>query len=202
VSNSWGGGEFSSETSPSYDGHFNRPGVPITVSSGDAGFGVEFPAASRYVTAVGGTTLNLRSDNTRLSETVWSDAGSGCSGYETKPAWQADTACARRAVADVSADADPATGASVYDSQGYQGRTGWFRVGGTSLSAPLIAGVYALAGNGASTVYGSFPYSHSASLFDVTSGSNGTCGGSYLCTASPGYDGPTGLGTPIGTGAF
>jgi subtilase family serine protease len=75
-------------------------------------------------------------------------------------------------------------------------------VGGTSLSAPLIAAVYALAGNGTSTTHGSYPYSHSGSLYDVTSGSNGSCGGSYLCTAGPGYDGPTGLGTPNGTGAF
>jgi subtilase family serine protease len=202
VSNSWGGSEFSSETSSSYDGHFNRSGVPITVSSGDAGYGVEFPAASRYVTAVGGTTLTLKSDNTRLSETAWSGAGSGCSSYESKPAWQTNAGCATRAVADVSADADPTTGASVYDSQGYQGQRGWFKVGGTSLAAPLIAGVYALAGNATSTTYASFPYSHTGSLNDVTSGTNGSCSGSYLCTASFGYDGPTGLGTPNGTGAF
>jgi subtilase family serine protease len=202
VSNSWGGGEFSSETSSSYDGHFNRPGVPITVSSGDAGYGAEFPAASRYVTAVGGTTLTLGTDNSRLSETAWSGAGSGCSSYETKPAWQTDSSCARRTVADVSADADPSTGASVYDSQGYQGRAGWFTVGGTSLSAPLIAGVYALAGNASSTTYASFLYSHTGSLYDVTSGTNGSCSGNYLCTAQSGYDGPTGLGTPNGTGAF
>jgi subtilase family serine protease len=202
VSNSWGGSEFSSEASSTYDGHFNRPGVPITVSSGDSGYGVEYPAASRYVTAVGGTTLNLTASNTRSSETVWSGTGSGCSAYESKPAWQTDAGCARRAVADVAADADPSTGASVYDSYGYQGQKGWFKVGGTSLSAPLVAAVYALAGNAGSTLYGSYPYSHSASLFDVTSGSNGNCGGSYLCTAGAGYDGPTGLGTPNGTGGF
>jgi len=83
VSNSWGGGESSSETG--YDSHFNRPGVPITVSSGDNGYGVEYPAASQYVTAVGGTTLNLNANNTRSSETAWSGAGSGCSAYEAKP---------------------------------------------------------------------------------------------------------------------
>jgi subtilase family serine protease len=154
------------------------------------------------VTAVGGTTLTLKGDNTRLSETAWSGTGSGCSSYEAKPAWQADPGCARRAVADVSADADPNTGASVYDSQGYSGRRGWFQVGGTSLAAPLIAAVYALAGNAASTTYGSFPYSHTGSLYDVNSGTNGSCSGSYVCTAGLGYDGPTGLGTPNGTGAF
>jgi len=200
VSNSWGAGEFLGETS--YDSHFNHPGVPITVSSGDGGYGVEYPAASQYVTAVGGTTLNLNATNTRASETAWSGAGSGCSAYEPKPSWQTDAGCGRRTVADVSADADPSTGASVYDSAGYSGQSGWFQVGGTSLAAPIVAGVYALAGNGASTSYGSYPYAHATSLFDVLSGSNGSCSPSYLCTAGPGYDGPSGLGTPNGTGGF
>jgi subtilase family serine protease len=199
ISNSYGGSESSSDTS--YDAHFNHPGIPITVSSGDSGYGVEYPAASQYVTAVGGTTLNLNPDNTRASETVWSSAGSGCSAYDPKPSWQTDAGCAKRTVADVSADADPNSGASVYDSYGYQGQKGWFQVGGTSLSAPLIAGVYALAGNGSSTTYGSYPYAHTSSLFDVTSGSNGNCG-TYLCNGGPGYDGPSGLGTPNGTGGF
>jgi hypothetical protein len=64
-----------------------------------------------------------------------------------------------------------------------------------------VATVFALAGN-ASSINGGFPYAHTSALFDVTSGSNGSCGGSYLCTSVPGYDGPTGLGTPNGTGAF
>ena len=205
VSNSWGGSEFSSETS--YDSHFNHTGVPITVSSGDAGYGVEYPASSRYVTAVGGTTLNLNTNNSRLSETAWGGSGSGCSAYESKPSWQLDTGCAKRTVADVSADADPSTGAAVYDSVGYNGQKGWFKVGGTSLSSPLIAAVYALAGNGASTTFGSSPYAHASGLFDVQSGSNGSCGSItsstyYLCTAVSGYDGPTGLGTPVGDGAY
>jgi len=201
VSNSWGGSEFSSETTSAYDGHFNHAGIPITFSSGDGGYGVEYPAASHYVSAVGGTTLTLNANNTRKTETVWAGAGSGCSAYEPKPTWQTDTGCVRRTVADVSADADPNTGAAVYDSVRYQGRSGWFQVGGTSLASPLIAAVYALAGNGANTIDGSYPYSHNG-LFDVTSGSNGSCGGSYLCTGKVGYDGPTGLGTPIGTTAF
>jgi subtilase family serine protease len=205
VSNSWGGSESSSETG--YDTHFNRS-IPITVSSGDNGYGVEYPASSQYVTAVGGTTLKLTGSNTRSSETAWSGAGSGCSAYEPKPSWQHDTGCARRSVADVSADADPNTGAAVYDSTRYctflffNCTTGWYQVGGTSLASPLVAAVYALAGNSGSTTYGSFPYAHTASLFDVLSGSNGSCGGSYLCTAGAGYDGPTGLGSPSGTGGF
>ncbi len=82
------------------------------------------------------------------------------------------------------------------------GDYGWSQVGGTSLSSPLIASVYALAGNSWSVNYGSYSYSHTSSLFDVTSGSDGTCSPTYLCTAGPGYDGPTGNGTPDGTGAF
>jgi subtilase family serine protease len=200
VSNSWGGREFSGELS--YDSHFNHLGHPITFSSGDSGYGVEYPASSQYVTAVGGTTLSLNSNNTYKSETVWSGTGSGCSAYEPKPTWQKDAGCVRRTAVDVAADANPSTGAAVYDSLGYSGRSGWFQVGGTSLSSPLVAGVYALAGNASSTVDGSYPYSHKLYLHDVTSGSNGNCGGSYLCTAKTGYDGPTGNGTPKGTSAF
>src|SRR5438105_2354017 len=96
VSNSYGGGEFFGETASTYEGHYNLPGVAITVSSGDNGYGVEFPAASRYVTAVGGTTLVRDSRPRGWGETVWSGAGSGCSAYVPKPAWQTDTGCARR----------------------------------------------------------------------------------------------------------
>lgn len=200
VSNSWGANEFSSETS--YDSHFNRAGVPITVSSGDAGYGVEYPASSQYVTAVGGTSLTLNSNGARASETVWSGAGSGCSAYEPQSLWQTAlnlSGCAKRIVADVSAVADPNTGAAVYDSVRYQGRSGWFQVGGTSLSAPLVASVYALSGNFVGT--NSIPYNHTTNLFDVISGSNGSCG-TYLCNGTAGYDGPTGLGTPSGVTAF
>jgi subtilase family serine protease len=199
VSNSYGGSEFSDEANQEQR-FFDHPGVAITVSSGDAGFGVEFPAASRFVTAVGGTTLTRASNARGWAESAWSGAGSGCSQFIAKPAWQTDPGCPRRTVADVSAVADPNTGVSVFDSHGYHGQSGWFVVGGTSASAPIIGGVYALAGN--SVTAGSFPYSHTSSLFDVTSGSNGSCSGSYLCTAVAGYDGPTGLGTPNGTGAF
>jgi subtilase family serine protease len=201
VSNSYGGGESSGETTLD-NTYFNHPGVVITASSGDGGYGVEYPAASRYVTAVGGTSLSVDGSNHWVSETAWSGAGSGCSAYEPKPTWQTDSGCARRTVADVSADADPNTGASVYDSVTYSGQSGWFQVGGTSLAAPLIASVYALTGTTANANYGSTPYSHGPSLHDVTSGSNGSCSGSYLCTATSGFDGPTGLGTPNGIAPF
>jgi subtilase family serine protease len=201
VSNSWGGGEFSGEIS--YDSHFAATGIPTTFSSGDNGYGVEYPAASQFVTAVGGTTLNLTSSNTRSSEAVWSGAGSGCSTYEPKPSWQKDSGCLLRTVADVAADADPNTGAAIYDSVSYLGQSGWFQVGGTSLASPIIAATYALAGNGSSTVDASYPYSQTSSLADVTSGNNGSCSPKdYLCTGETGYDAPTGNGTPNGTGAF
>ncbi|MFI6686730.1 putative Ig domain-containing protein [Streptomyces sp. NPDC050485] len=205
VSNSYGGSE--DATDPTSDSsYFNHPGVAITVSSGDSGYGVEYPAASQYVTSVGGTSLSRASNSRGWSESVWGTssggqgAGSGCSAYDPKPSWQTDTGCSKRTVADVSAVADPATGLAVYDS--YQA-TGWNVYGGTSASSPIIAGVYALAGTpAANTNPASYPYAHASSLNDVTSGANGSCSPSYLCTAGPGYDGPTGLGTPNGTAAF
>jgi subtilase family serine protease len=199
ISNSYGGGEYSNEVND--QSHFNHPGIAITVSSGDGGFGVEFPAASRYVTAVGGTTLTRASNSRGWNETVWSGAGSGCSAYITKPSWQTDALCSRRTVADVSAVADPNTGVAVYDTYRLH-PGGWLVFGGTSVSAPIIGGVYALAGNAGSITYGSFSYGNTGSLFDVISGSNGSCGSTYLCTGKSGYDGPTGNGTPNGTGAF
>jgi hypothetical protein len=102
----------------------------------------------------------------------------------------------------VSAVADPNTGVSVYDTYRQSGGGGWLVFGGTSVAAPIIASVYALAGNSSTLTYGSFSYSNAASLNDVVSGSNGTCGSSYLCTAKTGFDGPTGNGTPNGLGAF
>ncbi|MEU0389393.1 S53 family peptidase [Streptomyces chartreusis] len=206
VSNSYGGGESSSDAT--YDSaYFNHPGVAITVSAGDAGYGAEYPAASRYVTAVGGTRLTTSSTTRGWTESVWRTSstegtGSGCSAYDAKPAWQTDTGCAKRMIADVSAVADPATGVSVYDTYGADGQ-GWATYGGTSASAPIIAGVYALAGTPSSGSYpAKFPYANTAALNDVTSGTNGTCATSYFCTARTGYDGPTGWGTPNGVGAF
>lgn len=201
ISNSYGGGESSADTG--YDSsYFKHPGVAITVSSGDSGYGVEYPAASQYVTAVGGTALSKASNSRGWSETAWNGAGSGCSKYDPKPSWQtAATKCAKRAVADVSAVASPSTGVAVYDS--YGGAGGWNVFGGTSVSSPIIAAVYALAGApGASDYPAGYPWKHAGNLFDVTSGSNGSCTTSVWCKAGAGWDGPTGLGTPNGTGAF
>jgi subtilase family serine protease len=211
ISNSYGGSESSAD--PSNNTFFNHPGIAVTASSGDSGYGVQFPAASPYVTAVGGTSLKRSTGGRGWTETAWSGAGSGCSKYEAVQSWQAPfaTGCSHRVVADVSAVADPNTGVNVYDSNCNglsallgQCFKGWGVVGGTSVSSPLIASVYALAGNASAVDYGSYPYSHTSSLNDVTSGSNSStgCSPSYLCTAGAGYDGPTGLGTPNGTAAF
>ena len=215
ISNSWGGPEFSTETS--YDSHFEHPGVAITVSAGDDGysFGAQWPAVSPDVTAVGGTTLWMKG-KTRTEEKVWNlgagDAtNSGCSAYEAQQTWQAadNSGCATRIDNDVAADADPRTGPAVYDSAPPSGEglpKGWQQLGGTSASSPIIAAVYALASPGGAPAPGSlpteFPYQAGSGLRDITLGSDGSCGGSYLCTAEAGYDGPTGLGVPSGVNAF
>jgi hypothetical protein len=213
VSMSWGGTE--DRTILAADRHLYHPGVNLVAASGDEGYGAQWPASSPYVTAVGGTTLRRSTNSRGWSETVWSGTGSGCSRYEPKPAWQRDRGCARRTVADVAAVADPATGLAVYDTFNdclvaslcdgliasglAQGLNGWARVGGTSLSAPIVASIYALTPyrRGVKSAYGYPQY-----LNDVRSGSNGSCGGSYLCTAKVGYDGPTGMGTPRGGNDF
>jgi hypothetical protein len=211
VSNSYGTGYSSAAGSgedpselTSMDPYYNHPGVAVIASSGDSAYGVSYPAASQYVTSVGGTSLVRDGSARGWSESVWSNSyggpGSGCSLYEPKPGFQHDSGCSMRALTDVSAVADPATGVSVYDS--YQAG-GWQVYGGTSVSAPLIAGVYASAGAPAAGTYpNAYPYAKPSALNDVTQGSNGTCTPAYLCTAGTGYDGPTGLGTPNGLAAF
>jgi hypothetical protein len=153
------------------------------------------------VTAVGGTSLTRDGSARGWGETAWSGAGSGCSAYEPKPTWQTSaTGCAKRAVADVSAVADPKTGVAVYNT--YQD-TGWSVYGGTSAAAPVVAAIYALAGTpGAQDDPVTYPWAHPTTLNDVTSGSNGACTPNVLCHAGPGWDGPTGLGTPNGTASF
>ncbi len=205
VSNSYGGSESSAELS--YNSDYSSSNSVVVASSGDSGYGVEFPAAAPSVVSAGGTSLLQSSTTARgWSETAWSGAGSGCSGYEAEPSWQPKTSyCSMRTVADVSAVADPNTGVAIYDTYG-QG--GWIVVGGTSVASPLISSVFALAGNNAASLGSTAAaglYASGASLYRVTSGSNGSCG-NYLCNAgdslSTGYNGPTGNGTPNGTSAF
>ncbi|HEX8094162.1 S53 family peptidase [Jatrophihabitans sp.] len=196
ISNSYGGSD--SAGTSAYD----HPGIAVTASTGDAGYGIESPASFDTVVAVGGTSLTKASNTRGWSETVWSGAGSGCSTLNAKPAWQTSvTQCSGKANADVSAVADPNTGVAVYDSTLYQGRSGWQVYGGTSASAPIIGSVYALSGNTAGYP-ASYTWSHASGLNDVTSGSNGTCSPAIWCHAAVGWDGPTGLGTPNGTSAF
>jgi len=222
ISNSYGGLEQDGEAALCQD-YYQHPGVAITVSTGDDGFGVEAPAACGSVIAVGGTTLYRSATAAGWSQNAWSlemnqaqsdseyygmGPGSGCSAYIAKPAWQHDPLCGNRTVADVSAVADPMTPVAVYDSYA---EPGWIAVGGTSVAAQIIGAVYALAGNAAAINPGAYLYAHASQLNDVTTGSpvtstaggaDGFCGGSYLCTPVPGYDGPTGLGSPDGIGAF
>ena len=199
VSNSYAVAEVSSENNAMWA----HPGIPIVAAAGDQGYGAaNWPAASTNVIAVGATTLSRDSTTARgWTETAWSGTGSGCSGIAAKPAWQTDTACKKRMVADVAAVGDPATPVAVYDSYG---DNGWIQTGGTSVATPIVAGVYALAGNavqlnlnGASTLY-----ANPGALFPISAGSNGTCSPLYLCSALTGYSGPAGVGSPNGIAAF
>ncbi len=214
VSNSWGSGaEFTGESA--YDRYFYAPGVAITAAGGDDGYGTQYPAASPYVTAVGGTTLTGTVGD--WTQTAWNGTGSGCSELEPKPSWQTADAsspggCLNRTDNDVAADANPNPGVWVYDTveDNSEGSTGWSAVGGTSIGTPLVAAAYALAdivagGPGQALIGGTFPaaypYQDSSQFTDITSGSDGVCepARSYLCDAVTGFDGPTGLGTPTGT---
>jgi subtilase family serine protease len=194
VSNSWSG----NEGTKSYDHDYNVSGVAITAATGDSGYNstAQWPAILPSVIGVGGTTL--ASVNPR-TETAWNGAGSGCSKIYSKPSFQSgiSTGCSNRAQADSSADADPYTGVAVYDTFH---ESGWLVFGGTSVATPITASVFALAGNASSNNPGNL-YSHASSLNDIVAGTNGGCG-APLCVAGPGWDGPTGLGTPNGIAAF
>lgn len=190
---------------------YDHPGVPITAAAGDECYGVAVPAADPNVIAVGGTSLH-RPGN-RWSESVWHEesggkctgTGSGCS-TEPKPTWQKDEGCAYRTINDVAAVADPNTPVSVYDSYSEPGKP-WRLEGGTSVATPIVAAAMALAEpyvrsfDGAHALYLA-DEEHPGEFRDVVSGSDGTCTppplDAYLCTATSGYDGPTGLGSPHG----
>jgi len=194
ISDSWGGG--SDGTEGSLETFFNHPGVAIFASSGDSGFtgaAGDYPSTSAFVTAVGGTSLVKSASTARgWTEGAWSGAGSTCSTVIGKPSWQTQTVCAKRAASDISAVANPNTGVAVFNA----GAGGWIVVGGTSASSPFVAGVYArysLAGQPPS-----YAWTHASEYFDVTTGSNGSCG-TKMCNAGAGWDGPTGIGSPNGT---
>lgn len=194
VSNSYGGPEFSA-----YNKHYDHKGVLIVASTGDNGYfvGPAQPASYATVLAVGGTTLVASRGGRGFTETAWPGAGAGCSKFVEKPSWQHNLGCAGRMEADISAVADPASGVRVSDGFGTGGK--WLIVGGTSVSTPIIASLYALTRQGsAQDVARSIWESKGDHLFDITSGSDGECSPSYECTAGPGYDGPTGWGSPNG----
>ncbi len=207
VSMSFGGSESASETGALGDGIFaagNAKGVSFTASSGDSGTGAQYPASSPYVTSVGGTTLNIKADGTYINETAWSGSGGGLSAYEKIPAYQVGfNKSKQRGIPDVAMVANPNTGVSMYDSFGYNGQKGFFIVGGTSVAAPMFAGVLALANQGRTStlknadiqLYALAKAHYIQYFHDITSGSNGTCGN--ICTAHKGYDYVTGLGSPI-----
>lgn len=195
VSNSWGGNEFSGERS--YDSHFLQTGVTYFVAAGDAGLPAEYPSSSPNVISVGGTLLTFNPDGTLLSETGWSNGGGGCSVYEVANQAQsgfggyAQVNCGgQRATPDVSLDADPNSGAAVYDSSSYNGQKGWYQVGGTSLSSPMWAGRAAVSGaiTNATYIYGA-----SIAYRDITSGNNGAdcLVGFDLCTGLGSWTGAT-----------
>ena len=206
ISMSWGGPEDGTENSEDAQ-YLDDPGVVMAAASGDNSYsaGPIWPSTSQYTVSVGGTTLTAASGTTRgWSESAWSGAGSGCSLDVTQPSWQSGvTPCTTRAATDISADADPNTGLAIYDSYSSDG---WGVVGGTSLATPLIASMYATAGTpAAGTSPASYLYEDknaATDLNDVTSGSTGTCTPAVMCTAGPGWDGPTGVGTPNGIGAL
>jgi subtilase family serine protease len=202
VSNSYGGPDAKDST---YGRFFHHPGVAITASAGDSGYGVSYPASSKWVTAVGGTTLVPSSSTRGFTERAWSQAGSGCSAFN-RTTWQASTTtgCDGRAVADIAAVADPATGVAVYDSDAFESASGWLTFGGTSAGAPIIAAAYALAGNTTDVADGSYVWTHhtSRNLHDIRSGSNGSCDVPQWCAARTGWDGPTGWGSLNGVTAL
>jgi uncharacterized protein (TIGR03382 family) len=192
ISNSWGAPESQFNPISTFDAHYTHPGIAIFASTGDngnAGAGEGFPSTSEHVIAVGGTSLDLDAASPRgFSESAWSGAGSVCSKAFTKPFYQPGSACKMRATGDVSAIADPNTGADVFE----QG--GWGVIGGTSAASPLVAGIFAATGHGSATPQ--YPYANTSQFNDITTGTNGSCD-NEMCKAGPGWDGPTGIGTPI-----
>jgi hypothetical protein len=195
VSMSWGGAEFIGQRT--YNSIFtSNHGIVFFASSGDSGAGVLWPSSSSNVVAVGGTTLNLNANGSVISETAWSGSGGGISAYETEPSYQVNYGVngtsGKRAVPDVSYNANPNTGFSVYDSTPYSGTIGWFQIGGTSAGAPQWAAIHSIGLSASNNNFYIDAKNQPATYFrDITSGSNGAY------SASPGYDLVTGLGSPI-----
>ncbi|MGC1379414.1 MAG: S53 family peptidase [Candidatus Baltobacteraceae bacterium] len=195
VSNSWGGGQGRPEHHA-----FSTKGVTYLASAGDSGYGITDPADYPDVVSVGGTQLSKSGSPPTYTESTWPGTGGGCS-VVAKPAWQHDASCSFRTSNDVSA---VAWGVAIYDTYP---SGGWGTVGGTSVSSPLLAGVFGLSNNytkqhGGENFWTQSAKKYAKDLHDITTGADGQCGSTYLCKAGPGYDGPTGWGTPNGIAAF
>ena len=196
IPNSWGGPEDRFTPLNTNDKHVDHAGVAIFASAGDAGYidpGADFPASSDHVFSVGGTSLFKTTSTRGWSESAWSGGGSSCSGTFVKPPWQVNSACAFRMTSDLAALGDPQTGVAVFNNG--PSNQGWTIDGGTSLSSPLTAAIFALTKQGAAT--NQYPYANAGAFNDVTGGQNGQCS-TALCKAGLDWDGPTGVGTPIG----
>ncbi|GAA0296742.1 peptidase S8 [Streptomyces polychromogenes] len=191
VNGSWAIAEQAAEGS--LDSHF-RPGLVYTFASGDVGGVPVYPSVSPYVTSVGGTKLTRAFNLRGWTESAWAGTGGGCSPYEPQPAFQQGFApCATRSTPDISAVADPDSGMAAYVSTPGNPTVGWQVVGGTSLSSPLVAGMYALAGRpGPNDRPNAYPYAHPGAFHDIVTG----VAGPYA--ALPGYDRASGIGTPRG----
>jgi subtilase family serine protease len=226
ISDSWGSVEQPGQAqalASSDATYYKHPGIAIFVASGDAGYddtiapagrptGPGYPATSQYTIAVGGTHLVKAPGTARgWTETAWAvttspttgqvdvthgAGGSGCSLSSPKPAYQSASPCTFKATSDIAVVGDPATGVAVYNTNGGI-KGGWGVIGGTSAAAPFVAAIFAATGNGSQTS-GKFIADNVSKMFDVTSGTNGTCpaGQELLCNAKAGWDGPTGFGTP------
>lgn len=199
VSMSWGGAEFTEETT--LDDHFtSNHKIVFFASSGDNGAGASWPAASPNVVAVGGTSATVKADGTLTAETAWNGSGGGVSGFEPEPdfqkAYDIKKAQGHRAIPDVAYNADPQHGFSVYRSAGTSSK-GWYVFGGTSAGAPQWAAIQALGlSSGNDRFYQDKAGQNSKTFFrDITSGYNGDCG--YFCDARKHYDYVTGLGSPL-----
>jgi subtilase family serine protease len=198
ISNSWGAAEFSGEHS--LDQYFTpKAGKAMLFAAGDDGLPAEYPSSDPNVISVGGT--NLKKSGLSVVETVWSDGGGGCSAFESANSAQANfseyaqAGCAgMRATPDLAAIADPNTGVYVYDSYPYQGKTGIWQVGGTSLASPVTAAIAAdrSVGLAWSNLYGSRYAWRDANAPQPS----GTTNGASQCFT--GYDLCTGRGSLLG----
>ena len=208
VSMSWGTVEGSWELS--YEGQFTAPGVTYFAAAGDAGTQVNWPSSSPNVAAVGGTTLAYTGVGSR-SETVWSGTGGGTSAFEPIALWQKavlPTSTHRRA-SDVAFNANPSSGQYGFMTPPGAATGSWYAYGGTSISTPQWAALAAVANamravvakpalgsSFLSALYtkdGAGTSSYSTNFLDVSSGADGSCA---QCSATVGFDGPTGQGTP------